>query len=121
MDIDKMKEVWTKLRWKDLTPQFVVETLVEAVQARVKPLEAKIAELEQMLDARSYKGVYSRDYDYCKHNMVTHQGCLWIAVENPTGGPPGNGWTLAVKRGRDQREQAKDNFVGEHSYRRESR
>jgi hypothetical protein len=78
----------------------------------VAPLRAQIAELERRLalaETRGleYLGVYQRAIDYRRGSVCTHNGSLWIAIENVRGETPGEGansWQLAVKAGRDGRD-----------------
>lgn len=52
-----------------------------------------------------YKGVYVADASYEKGDSATHDGAVWIALEDAPKDAPGSGkgWQLAVKRGRDGR------------------
>lgn len=48
------------------------------------------------------RGVYKADGAYEKGDAVTYGGSLWIAQADAPGAPgKGDGWRLAVKRGRD--------------------
>lgn len=48
------------------------------------------------------RGVYKPDGAYEKGDAVTYGGSLWIAQSDGPGAPgKGDGWRLAVKRGRD--------------------
>jgi hypothetical protein len=65
---------------------------------------------EARLPLPLYRGVFKEDTGYYKGNTVTWGGSAWIAeVDAPKGKPdaPESGWRLAVKKGRD----AKDNVV----------
>jgi hypothetical protein len=78
-------------------------------------LEARIAALEERLDAHArnatlslataYKGPHFDGQSYLAGSCVTHGGSLWIAMQD-TDGRPGRvpDWRLAVKHGRDARE-----------------
>jgi hypothetical protein len=95
------------LSWKTLTPEAVARQTGKAIAAgiagAVEPLLERIEALEKALEARAYKGVFSTTARYAKGNSTTFNGGLWIAVEEPRGSPPGNGWILAVRRGKDAR------------------
>lgn len=50
-------------------------------------------------------GIYRHDKPYVKGDGVTHGGSFWIAQKDDPGKPEqGNGWRLAVKKGRDARD-----------------
>jgi hypothetical protein len=70
---------------------------------QTKKLEARVAQLEAALAERKYYGVW-RERGYKAHNSVTHDGSVWIALED-TASRPGDDetWQLAVKKGRDGR------------------
>jgi DNA repair exonuclease SbcCD ATPase subunit len=92
-----------------------VEQRLDAIKADTKPLEVKIADVEQRLAERPglrYEGVYLSGKRYGLGDAVTEGGSLWICVstENLTPGPPGKDfqtWKLAVKKGRDARDEAR--------------
>ncbi|GAA5542932.1 hypothetical protein [Brucella sp. NBRC 113783] len=51
-----------------------------------------------------YRGAYQRAQDYSKGDVVTFNGCAWIAVRTlkETEAPAScDGWMLMVKKGRD--------------------
>ena len=51
-----------------------------------------------------YREVWKSDFAYQKHDMVTHDGSTWIAMEDSEGKRPGHmqkTWKLIVKKGRD--------------------
>jgi hypothetical protein len=62
---------------------------------------AEIFELE--LPVVIYRGVFSPDREYRPGDCVTFGGSAWVCGGSPTSTRPGegDGWTLAVKRGRD--------------------
>ena len=47
------------------------------------------------------RGVYASGATYEKGDATTYGGSLWIAQRDTDTSPPGDGWRLAVKRGRD--------------------
>jgi hypothetical protein len=80
-------------------------------------LEARVAVLEERLSAEAhdwaaasladcYKGVHCDGQEYRRGSCVTHGGSMWIATTD-TAERPGrsSAWKLAVKHGRDVREQ----------------
>lgn len=84
----------------------VVNKVLEPMRADVKALGARVAALEAANAEKAYFGVYDGDSGYRKHNMVTHGGSMWVALEDaPAGTRPGESdeWQLAVKKGRDAR------------------
>jgi hypothetical protein len=85
-----------------------VKALLDPIRARVSALErleGRVAELERSLEQRSYKGVYDGAVTYSRHNMVTKNGCMWVALKD-TYGVPGESqdWQLCVKKGRNGRD-----------------
>lgn len=52
------------------------------------------------------RGVYKADDAYLRGDAVSFGGCLWIAQKDAPEGKPdgGDGWRLAVKKGRDGRD-----------------
>lgn len=52
------------------------------------------------------RGVYKEDSDYQRGDAVTWGGSLWIAQKDAPESKPGmgDGWRLAVKKGRDGRD-----------------
>lgn len=70
--------------------------------AERQALEHRIEALEQREKAMRFRGIWQRADEYQRHNFVTHDGSLWVAVSDNPGKPgDGNGWQLAAKRGRD--------------------
>jgi hypothetical protein len=64
-------------------------------------LIGRIETLEQRPTVQ-YKGVYTDEAAYVPGHMVTHNGSVWHCKSACQGQkPPGNCWTLAVKRGKD--------------------
>jgi hypothetical protein len=89
-----------------------VKKLLDPIRTRVKALEAleaRVAALEKSLEQRSYQGVHDAARTYQRHNLVTKNGSLWIALKD-TYAIPGESpdWQMAVKRGRDAREVRRD-------------
>jgi hypothetical protein len=70
---------------------------------RRREFEARLTALEER-PTMQYRGVFETSRQYMPGDFVTHDGSLWHC-NRPTHGPvPGfdkDGWTLAVKRGRD--------------------
>jgi integrin beta 3 len=53
------------------------------------------------------RGVYKAEQQYAKGDAVTWGGSLWIAQKATDAKPDsGDGWRLAVKRGRDGKDKA---------------
>lgn len=100
---DKLRAGLAKLRWKDISPADMAEVLGDLILEAVRPIADRIAALEAAESQKTFKGVYESGVAYRKHNIVAHGGSMWVATADPTGSPPGNGWTLGVKRGRDAR------------------
>ena len=54
-----------------------------------------------------YRDVYKAGSDYERGDAVTYGGSLWIATKDAPGTPGnGDGWRLAVKRGRDAKVES---------------
>jgi hypothetical protein len=89
-----------------------VRVYIRASNDRRRELEMRVADLELRVQALvvrepfKYMGVHESEQDYVTGQFVTHRGSLWHC-NNPTRATPGEGtdWTLAVKRGRNGREQ----------------
>lgn len=85
----------------------------EALAARDKVIEelvGRVSILERDFENRKgleYFGTWSADVRYRKNAAVTHDGSTWILkdAESLGAAPPGNGWQLAVKKGRDGRDR----------------
>jgi hypothetical protein len=78
----------------------IVETLV----GEIRGLKNELAALRRDVDAKTYKGVW-QEGGYEKGNLITHGGCMWVALEDTDDKPGTSGaWQLAVKRGRDGRD-----------------
>lgn len=52
------------------------------------------------------RGIFKAESEYLRGDAVTFGGCLWIAKKDAPEGKPGDGegWRLAVKKGRDGRD-----------------
>lgn len=52
------------------------------------------------------RGIFKAESEYMRGDAVTFGGCLWIAQKDAPEGKPGDGegWRLAVKKGRDGRD-----------------
>ncbi|MPZ36600.1 MAG: hypothetical protein GEU95_00825 [Rhizobiales bacterium] len=70
----------------------------------IQKQDHKIKELRQSMPAMKYVGVWVPDADYRQGNFVTDHGALWHA-NTTTRSRPGtdSSWTLAVKKGKDAR------------------
>ncbi|KAB2716979.1 hypothetical protein [Brucella intermedia] len=93
----------------------MVETISDTFAALRKRLialekrEEEIKSLKSRLDALEeggikYRGIYQRAQDYSKGDVVTFNGCAWIALRSlkETEAPATcDGWILMVKKGRD--------------------
>ena len=85
-----------------------VQGVKEYVDAALKPLQERIAELERNLTKAvqlPYRGVYRQGDHYARGEFVTWGGSMWCA-NRAANGTPGEGnsdWVLAVKRGADAR------------------
>lgn len=84
----------------------VVTAVVGAVREPLNELRAELARVRLELDALKsrapWAGVWDTDTDYALHDMVTHEGALWLALKASHGERPGPSpaWKLIVKRGR---------------------
>jgi hypothetical protein len=86
----------------------------EALESRVKQLEARLAEVETR--GIRYLGVWQSAQEYKRGDTVTYDGSMWICVWDTTRARPGaaddsqsRAWTLAVRRGRDGRDASGGN------------
>ena len=70
----------------------------------LRPLAERIEALEQQQKSMRYRGVWQPAETYQKHNFITYDGSLWIAVDDEPGKPGAGGWQLAAKRGRDGKD-----------------
>jgi hypothetical protein len=54
----------------------------------------------------AWQGPWEEGVTYREHDLTTHGGGLWLAMQRPTGRPgdAGRGWRLIVKGGRTRRE-----------------
>ena len=67
-------------------------------------LEGRVAVLEQQLEDREHKGVWSPGI-YRRHNSVTFGGSTWTAQCDTTAKPgSSDDWRLTVKRGQDGKD-----------------
>jgi len=67
------------------------------IVGRIKALE----DLQTKTIADAYCGVWASK-KYTRGALVTHNGSLWLAVQDAEGKPgESHCWTLVVKRGRD--------------------
>lgn len=67
--------------------------------------DGTVKRTEKTIPVPEYKGVFRMGDKYLKGDSSTHDGSLWIATVDEPISKPGNGdgWQLAVKRGRDGR------------------
>jgi integrin beta 3 len=79
----------------------LVETETGVMLRFMRGEEVKEFRLPIVID----RGVYDSEKTYLKGDGTTWGGCFWIAQkDNPEGKPDsGNGWRMAVKKGRDGR------------------
>lgn len=73
--------------------------LLHAREARID-LEKRVAALEARPELKD-AGVWREGTAYAPGNIVSHAGSAWICNKATEGKPPGDGWRLLVKRGRD--------------------
>lgn len=80
---------------------------------RITTLERRAEQADRLVDdlRRSietapfrYEGVHRSGQAYKRGAFVTHGGSLWHCDTDTTDRPPGNGWKLAVPRGRDGKD-----------------
>ena len=82
----------------------LVPFLREFVATALRPLEARVAELEQA-PTMKYCGVWEPERSYSVGDFVTQEGSMWHCEVPCTGvRPPASTWTLCVKRGRDGKD-----------------
>lgn len=76
----------------------IVEVVKSYVEREIKPLKARVAELEAR--QLKYSGTYRDSEVYRAGEMVSHAGSLWHC-EATTASKPGTDstWKLCVKRG----------------------
>jgi hypothetical protein len=88
----------------------MADVIKEFVASEVAPIKARLAELETK--GFRYRGVFEYGNDYYEGNAVTMDGQLWIC-KHTTRARPGDGgdWQLAVRRGRDARDQDRNKKV----------
>lgn len=73
----------------------------EYIRRAVRPLAERIEVLERQQKSLRYRGVHQRAETYERNNLVTHDGSLWIALNDDPGKPgEGDGWQLVAKGGR---------------------
>jgi len=81
-------------------------TLSDRLDETQKQVRAMVDDAVTSLAVPKYKGVFDRDAAYQAGDMVTHKGSVWHCNAATDGETPGagEGWTLAVKCGRDGRD-----------------
>src|SRR5262245_18132897 len=85
--------------------QTVGKFIAQHVADKTRPLESRIAVLEQRIAALEasgikYLGTYQRAAEYRRGDVVTHEGGMWVATcAVPTMEVPGKSvcWQLSVK------------------------
>jgi len=80
-----------------------VASLGKFMIGEIKALEDRLAELEKA--PLAFKGVHEEGRLYERNSVVTREGSMWVALRatQQRPGDGGDGWQLAVKRGRDAR------------------
>lgn len=74
----------------------------EYVTKQLEPLQRRLAVLEQRESNFKYLGTWQPAGEYVRGNFCTYDGSVWHCNRTTTERPgAGNGWTLAVKRGKD--------------------
>lgn len=81
--------------------EWAAKKIYGPLQKRIEALEGKVDALQER--GLEYRGIFKSAEVYRKGDVCTHSGSLWIAHRQTNEAPPGNGWTLAVKQGRDAR------------------
>ncbi|MCK1539113.1 MULTISPECIES: hypothetical protein [unclassified Bradyrhizobium] len=78
----------------------IAPTLAECVAAQLKPLRARILELEKGGGVR-YEGVWQAAREYQRGMMATFDGGIFHCNADVTRDKPGtsSAWTLAIKSG----------------------
>jgi len=76
----------------------------EALEKRFEAHEAKYAALEAKAAEWKHCGTFEAGHEYRGGNFITDRGGLWICMKPTSSRPPGNGWRLAAKAGRDGRD-----------------
>jgi len=120
---------------RDADPAEIARLVKDAVDAIPRPkdgrdgFELEAFDIEAMPDGRTiemsftagelkhtyelqfpvplYRGAYRGDKTYVRGDMVSWGGSLWHADSDTTGKPEDGDWTLAVKRGRDGKGEAR--------------
>jgi hypothetical protein len=93
-----------KIRDSNLSFDGLARVLAGTVLEAVRPLVQRIDALERRLDDRKYLGVFENGRKYRQDNSVTFKGAIWVALKDTQQIPgDGDGWQLAVRRGRDGR------------------
>ena len=87
-----------------------VAALIDAIGALISNERESVAAVEarvKALEGRQYAGTWKSGAAYRKGAMVTLEGSLFIARHDYPSKPgtPKSGWQLAVKRGRDGKDQ----------------
>jgi hypothetical protein len=74
------------------------ERIGEFVGKAIKPLQDRIAELEQR-KAMEWKGTWRPGNAYAEHDVVQDKSSLWVCVSPTTAARPGTGagWRMMTK------------------------
>ena len=86
---------------RSLTPR---DEQLAALDSRIADLQSRIQTLEREPRLK-YQGVHEKGRYYAEGDTVTAHGSMWVCRTYTDAEPgSGDGWTLAVKRGRDGRD-----------------
>jgi len=77
--------------------------VADAVNERLRPLEARLSALEQTQKSFAYKGTWKAGTVYAAGECITDAGALWYCKQGTTSRPPGPHWTLSLKSGEARR------------------
>jgi hypothetical protein len=84
--------------------------LAIAIKDYIRPLRDRIAELETQVkflkeSGVNFRGPFQDGETYAAGDAVQRSGSVWRAYATTTKQPPGEGWRLMVKKGRDARDR----------------
>lgn len=85
--------------WGKAFGEQLASAIREHVERKIKPLQDRIAQLESR--GVRYVGTWQRAATYDRGEVVTHDGSMWVAVDNVANGvKPGSNpeaWQLSAK------------------------